>query len=100
MSELFEIAMLLCFGASWPLNLWKNYRSRSAEGKSLAFLLLVFAGYLAGITAKLTSESYMAEFADKWYVLMFYCLNLMMVGTNVVIHIRNMRLDKQRREGK
>lgn len=98
MSEILEITMVLCFGASWPLNLWKNYWSRSAEGKSLAFLLLVFIGYVAGIAAKLSSASYMAEFDRKWYVLMFYCLNLLMVGTNVLIHLRNMRLDKLRRE--
>ena len=42
----------------------------------------------------------MAEFGRKWYVLCFYCLNLLMVGTNVVIHLRNMRLDKLRKEGK
>ena len=100
MSEILEITMVLCFGASWPLNLWKNYWSRTAEGKSLAFLLLVFIGYVAGIAAKLLSESYMAEFDRKWYVLMFYCLNLLMVGTNVGIHLRNMRLDKLRKEEK
>ena len=98
MSEILEITMVLCFGASWPLNLWKNYWSRSAEGKSLSFLLLIFVGYVAGIAAKLSSAGYMAEFDRKWYVLCFYCLNLLMVGTNVVIHLRNMRLDKQRRE--
>ena len=98
MSEILEITMVLCFGASWPLNLWKNYWSRSAEGKSLAFLLLVFVGYVAGIAAKLMSESYMAEFDRKWYVLMFYCLNLLMVGTNVGIHLRNMHLDKLRKK--
>lgn len=98
MSEILEITMVLCFGASWPLNLWKNYWSRSAEGKSLAFLLLVFIGYVAGIAAKLMSESYMTEFDRKWYVVMFYCLNLLMVGTNVCIHLRNMHLDKLRKE--
>ena len=100
MSELLEVVMLLCFGASWPLNLWKNYWSRSAQGKSLAFLLLVFVGYLAGIAAKLMSESYMASFGQKWYVLCFYCLNLLMVGTNIGIHLRNLRLDKLRKEEK
>lgn len=98
MSEILEITMVHCFGASWPLNLWKNYWSRTAEGKSLAFLLLVFAGYVAGIAAKLMSAGYMAEFDRKWYVPCFYCLNLLMVGTNVVIHLRNMRLDKRRKE--
>ena len=98
MSEILEIAMVLSFGASWPLNLWKNYHSRTAVGKSLGFLLLIFFGYVAGIASKLVSETYMAEFAQKWYVLFFYCLNLMMVGANICIHLRNVRLDKLKEE--
>ena len=27
MSELFEIFMIVCFGASWPLNVLKSYRA-------------------------------------------------------------------------
>ena len=98
MSEILEIAMVLSFGASWPLNLWKNYHSRTAVGKSLGFLLLIFFGYVAGIASKLVSETYMAEFAQKWYVLFFYCLNLLMVGANICIHLRNVRLDKLKEE--
>ena len=100
MSEILEITMVLSFGASWPLNLWKNYHSRTAVGKSLGFLLLIFFGYVAGIASKLVSETYMAEFAQKWYVLFFYCLNLLMVGANICIHLRNAHLDKQREGGK
>ena len=96
MSEILEIMMVLSFGASWPLNLWKSWTSRTAVGKSLGFLVLIFFGYVAGIASKLMSASYMAEFAQKWYVLFFYCLNLTMVGANICIHLRNMRLDKQK----
>ena len=100
MSEFLEILMVLSFGASWPLNLWKNYHSRTAVGKSLGFLLLIFFGYVAGIASKLVSESYMASFGQKWYVLFFYCLNLLMVGANICIHLRNVHLDHQREETK
>ena len=98
MAEILEILMILSFGASWPLNLIKTYRSRTAEGKSLGFLVLIFCGYLAGIAAKLVSDSYMAEIGQKWYVLFFYCLNLLMVGANICIHLRNARLDRKREE--
>ena len=53
MAELFEIGMILCFGASWPLNVIKSYKTRTTKGKSLPFLLLIFVGYIAGITSKL-----------------------------------------------
>ena len=52
MPELFEIIMIVSFGASWPMNVIKSYRSRTAKGKSLAFLGLIFFGYIAGIISK------------------------------------------------
>ena len=74
MSEALEIIMILSFGSSWPLNVMKSYRIRTAKGKSLAFLCLIFFGYIAGIASKFTNEAYMASFAEKWYVLFFYFL--------------------------
>ena len=76
MSELLEIVMIVSFGASWPLNVLKSYKARTTKGKSLAFLCLIFFGYIAGITSKLVNEAYMAAFAQKWYVLFFYVLKL------------------------
>ena len=96
MPEILEIIMILCFGASWPFNVAKSYRARTAKGKSLLFLILIEVGYIAGIAAKLANPVYMAAFGEKWYVLFFYCLNLTMVGANICIHLRNMRLDKQK----
>ena len=64
--------------------------------KSLAFLLLIFFGYIAGIASKLVNESYMADFGNKWYVLCFYILNFLMVGADVCMYVRNYRLDKKR----
>ena len=95
MSELFEIIMIVSFGASWPLNVLKSYRARTTRGKSLAFLLLIFFGYIAGITSKLINEAYMVAFAEKWYVLFFYVLNLIMVGTDLILYVRNRKLDKE-----
>ena len=74
MSELLEITMLLCFGASWPMNVIKSWRARTAKGKSLAFLCLIEIGYVAGVASKLLNPAYMASFAQKWYVLFFYVL--------------------------
>ena len=95
MSELLEITMIVSFGASWPMNVLKSYKARTTKGKSLAFLCLILFGYVAGITSKLVNEAYMAEFASKWYVLFFYCLNFIMVFTDLMIYFRNLRLDKQ-----
>lgn len=94
MAEFLEIVMIVSFGASWPLNVIKSYKARTAKGKSIAFLLLIFFGYIAGITSKLVNEAYMAAFAQKWYVLVFYVLNLIMVGIDLILYFRNKKLDK------
>ena len=86
--------MIVSFCISWPLNVIKSYKARTTKGKSLAFLLLIFFGYIAGITSKLVNEAYMADFANKWYVLFFYVLNFVMVGLDLCMYIRNYRLDK------
>lgn len=100
MAEILEIIMIVSFGASWPLNVLKSYRARTTKGKSLAFLLLIFFGYIAGIASKLVNEAYMASFAEKWYVLFFYVLNLVMVGCDLLLYVRNYRLDQKAQENK
>ncbi len=94
MSEVLEICMVLAFGASWPMNVAKSYKARSAKGKSISFLILIFAGYVAGIASKFANEAYMASFAEKWYVLVFYFINITMVSVDIALYIRNRRLDK------
>ena len=96
MSEFLEIVMILSFGASWPFNVVKSYRARTAKGKSPVFLALILIGYVAGIAAKLMSETYMAEFSTKWYVLIFYVLNFVMVAIDLGIYVRNRRLDRRK----
>ena len=95
-AEILEIIMIVSFGASWPLNVMKSFRARTTKGKSLPFLCLIFFGYIAGIISKLLNETYMASFATKWYVLFFYVLNLLMVGADLILYVRNYRLDKKR----
>lgn len=95
MSEILEILMIVSFGFSWPLNVIKSYKARTTKGKSLSFLLLIFAGYIAGIASKLTNAAYMAAFSQKWYVLFFYTLNLVMVGVDILLYARNWRLDRK-----
>ena len=96
MSEILEVIMIVSFGASWPMNVMKSWKARTTKGKSLAFLCLILFGYVAGITGKFLNPTYMAEFAEKWYVLFFYILNFVMVGTDLILYFRNKKLDAQR----
>lgn len=95
MAEIAEVIMIVCFGASWPFNVIKSYKARTAKGKSPVFLCLIILGYIAGIASKFLNESYMASFSDKWYVLFFYFLNLFMVSVDLVLYFRNRMLDKK-----
>ena len=94
MSELLEIIMVLCFGVSWPINVMKSYKARTAKGKSITFMCFIILGYIAGIASKFMNDAYMAQFADKWYVLFFYFLNMIMVMADLVLYFRNKKLEK------
>jgi len=99
MAEILEIVMVLCFGASWPFNVYRSYKARTARGKSLLFLLLIEVGYVAGIASKFMNPAYMAALGEKWYVLFFYFLNFVMVGADLVLYVRNKRLDRMAEKG-
>ena len=88
-SEIFEAGMLLCFGCSWPMNITKSIRAKTAKGKSLAFELFVLVGYICGITGKCISGSINWVFA-------IYILDLLMVTTDILLTLRNRRLDRRK----
>lgn len=88
MSCILETVMLICFGFSWPLNVIKAVRARSAKNMSLPFILLIITGYIAGITAKLMT-------GQINYVLAAYFINLAIVMVNLGVYFRNKRLDSE-----
>ena len=87
-APILETIMLVCFGFSWPINLIKAYKARTAKSTSLPFVLLIIAGYIAGISAKILM-------GNINYVLVAYLLNLAIVSLNLVVYFRNVALDKQ-----
>ncbi len=87
MSPILESIMLICFGFSWPMNVIKGYKARTAKSMSLPFIVLIISGYIAGIMAKLVSQQIN-------FVLIVYLLNLAIVSLNLAIYFRNNKLDK------
>ncbi len=73
----FEVVMLICFGAAWPLSIMKMLRTKRAEGKSLWFLLVILAGYIAGILHKVL-HSYDG-------VIWLYVFNFIMVAFDLYL---------------
>ena len=80
-AEIFEAGMLLCFGCSWPMNIAKSLRARTARGKSLAFELFVLVGCISGHI--------------NW-VFAIYAADLLMVITDILLTLRNRRLDRRK----
>jgi hypothetical protein len=86
--SIFEAGMLICFGVSWPVNIYKSIKSRTAAGKSVVFLYLVWAGYLSGIINKLLYNFDL--------IFWLYVLNALLVGTDIVLYYRNRALDRRK----
>ena len=77
--------MLLCFGAAWPFSIVRSIRSKSTNGKSLVFLIVLILGYIAGIINKLLYHNDI--------ILYLYILNLIMVSTDAILWLRNKKLE-------
>ena len=85
--EILEMIMLIMFGLSWPLNLIKCYRARTAKGTSILFYCAIGIGYISGIVRKFYIN-------DINFVLIFYFVNLIMILGCIAIYFRNLHLDK------
>lgn len=93
MSNILEAAMIVCFGISWPINISKLLKSRTAKGTSIMFYFLIDIGYVAGIAAKFIKLS--EGIQTPWYVWFFYFLNFFMVLAGIIIYYRNKKLDRE-----
>lgn len=76
----YEIAMLLCFGASWPFSVHRTWKTKNVVGKSPVFLVLVIVGYIAGVIHKIIYKP------DA--VIWLYALNALMVSADLCLWIR------------
>ena len=88
MAQVFEVLMLVCFGLSWPFNIAKSWKSRTARGKSLLFEVCIIVGYLCGLAGKFIG-------GNITYVVAVYILDIVMVSIDLVLSIRNKFLDKR-----
>ncbi|HAK46955.1 MAG TPA: hypothetical protein DCO79_13700 [Spirochaeta sp.] len=83
--SVFELLMLVCFGAAWPLNIYKSIKSKSTKGKSLIFLFVINAGYICGIIHKIVYSF------DG--VIFLYILNFLMVTVDILLFFRNRKFE-------
>lgn len=95
MLDLLEALMIIAFGASWPVSIYKSVKSRTAKGKSLGFELLIWLGYVFGISRKIIQLIHGGEYTGLfWLGFIFYILNMAEITIDVLLYFRNRRLDK------
>ena len=90
-AEIFEITMIICFGLSWPMSIMRSLKSKSTKGKSVVFLFLILLGYLAGIISKFAG-------GQPNLATIFYVINFLMVGADIIIYFRNRKIEKTIKE--
>ena len=86
-AKVLEATMLIMFGISWPFNLAKSIKSKSTKGKSLLFLVLIDVGYIAGITSKFFSTSFVWK--TDWWVFAIYVINFCFVTADLTMFFIN-----------
>ena len=87
MKEIFEFIMLVCFGLSWPISVYKSIKSGSTQGKSVVFIIAIIIGYISGILGKFIG-------GQINYVLVIYCFNLVVVSIDLTLYFINKRREK------
>ena len=94
-----EALMILCFGLSWPISIRKSWISRTAKGKSLLFEVFIWVGYVFGITRKILLWKAAAGAPLGfffWLGGVFYVFNMVAITIDMLLYLRNLRLDKKR----
>lgn len=82
--SLLEAGMMVCFGASWPFQVVKTFKSKEVKGKSVHFLWLVEIGYVLGMLHHILYAP------DK--VIYLYLLNFILVGTDMILYYKYKKL--------
>lgn len=88
MITVFESIMLICFGLSWPISVYKSAVSKSTKGKSVVFTTAIILGYIAGIIGKILGGNFN-------YVLILYFINLAFVCVDFALFFVNRNHEKR-----
>ncbi|MBQ6516428.1 hypothetical protein IJI31_04545 [bacterium] len=76
--SIFEAGMLICFGASWPFQVAKTYRTKDVKSRSRSFMWIVELGYICGMIHKI--------FYNYDAVFYLYLLDFLLVATDLSLN--------------
>ena len=77
---MFEAIMLICFGISWPVSIYKSLTVKKVTGKSVVFLWMIFTGYVSGLFHK--------YFNNYDMVIILYSMNAIMVLIDIILYYK------------
>jgi len=100
-TDLLEALMIISFGLSWPVSIYKSYTSRTAKGKSAMFEIIIWIGYVFGIARKVIQLNQMTAAGKSpeflfWFAWFFYVVNMVLITVDLVLYVRNRKLDEAR----
>jgi hypothetical protein len=73
----FEVGMLICFAASWPVSIRYTWLKKLGKEKSVGFSVLVAVGYVCGVIHKLLY--------NLDVVILLYIMNLLLVLADLTL---------------
>ena len=89
--QIFEVIMLICFGLSWPVSVYKSIKTKSTQGKSIVFIIAIIIGYISGVIGKIVNN-------QLSYVLIIYCVNLVVVMIDLSVFFVNRKNEMKKIE--
>ena len=87
MNGIYEVIMLLCFFAAWPMSVVKSYRARTTTGKKSRISDYDYCRLCCWNCEQVYERRRLCDY--------FYVINLLIVGVDLVLYFRNLRLDKK-----
>lgn len=84
--QICETIMLIMFGLSWPISIYKSWSLKFVRGKSPIFLSLVIVGYAAGVMAKIF-KAYETHQTPEW-TMWLYAFNGLLVILDLTLYFR------------
>lgn len=82
--SIFEALMLISFGISWPISIYKSVKTKIVKGKSPLFMAILCFGYASGILHKI--------FYAYDAIIFLYILNLILVATDLFLYYKYIKL--------
>jgi hypothetical protein len=78
--DIFQVVMLICFGAAWPFSICRMLKTKKSHGKSVPFLIVLLVGYVSGVLFQ--------YFGERNVIILLYIANALMVTADFLLTLK------------